>query len=69
MTGVDVVGELTADYALNVDLDDLEETYWIVPELLEFIDHGPGQVAEVRLPSGPKRWVRAETGEWIEIPT
>ena len=31
---------------------------------LEFIDHAPG--SEIRLDGVPKKWIRSDTGEWIE---
>jgi hypothetical protein len=62
-TNVDVIGEVTDDYALHVQPDN-EETkgFWIVPCLLEFIDHAPGTEMIV----GNIRAVRREDGSWEE---
>jgi len=40
--GVEVIGELTSDYAINVFFDDRNESSWFAPALVEFIDHGAG---------------------------
>jgi hypothetical protein len=64
ITCVEVVGELKEDYAVNVFFADRGEGFWFAPELLEFVDHAPGM--EIRLEGVPKKWVRAETGEWVE---
>jgi hypothetical protein len=66
VTRVSVIGQLTDDYAVNVHFDDRKETFWFVPELLEFIDHAVG--TEIRVGGVPKSRVRSETGEWIEKP-
>jgi hypothetical protein len=62
VTGVDVVGEATADYAINVQLDSRDESLWFAPELLEFVDHAPGTEIVI----GNKRLVRSASGEWVE---
>jgi len=67
VTGVDVIGEPEADYAINVFFEVRKKGFWFTPELLEFIDHAPG--TEIRLDGVPKRWIRSETGEWKEIDT
>jgi hypothetical protein len=64
VTKVDVVGELTGDYAINICLDGRDETLWFAPELLEFVDHAPG--TEIVL--GNKRLVRSASGQWVEDP-
>jgi hypothetical protein len=64
VTGVEVLGEVTQDRALNVHLEGRAEPLWFAPELLEFIDHGPG--TEIRLNGIPKKWVRTAAGEWSE---
>jgi hypothetical protein len=51
VTGVTVVGELNADYAVNVQFDGRKETFWFAPELLEFVDGGA-----VEAPKEMKRW-------------
>lgn len=64
VTGVEVIGELSSDYAINVFFDDRDESFWFAPALVEFVDHAPG--TEITVDGVPKKWVRAETGEWIE---
>ena len=64
VTGVEVIGEVREDHAVHVFFDDREEGCWFAPDLLEFVDHAPGM--EVRVEGVPKRWVRSETGEWVE---
>jgi len=61
VTGVEVIGELTEDYALNVQLEQGDD-FWIVPGLLELIDHAPGTVMIV----GNVKTVRQEDGSWEE---
>lgn len=67
VTGVEVIGEVDSDYAINVYFEDRAESFWFAPSLVEFIDHAPG--TEVTLDGVPKKWVRTETGEWREEPT
>ena len=64
VTGVEVIGEVTNDYAVNVMIEAKGEQLWFAPELVEFIDHGAG--AEVRI--GNKHLVRDASGEWSEVP-
>jgi len=61
VTGVEVIGELTDDYALHV-APEQGEGFWIVPSLLEFIDHAPGTGLVV----GDVKAVRQEDGSWKE---
>ena len=61
VTGVEVIGELTDDYALHV-APEQGEGFWIVPSLLEFIDHAPG----TELVVGDVKAVRQEDGSWKE---
>jgi hypothetical protein len=60
VTGVEVVGGAAGDYAINVQLDDRDESLWFAPELLEFVDHAPGTEVVI----GNKRLVRSGSGEW-----
>jgi hypothetical protein len=62
ITGVEVIGEVRDDYAINVVFEERSEDLWFSPELLEFVDHAPGAT----LGSGARRWTRNTTGEWIE---
>lgn len=62
--GIEVIGKLENDFALSVRLEDTADSYWIVPELLELLDHSPGM--EIRLAGVAKKWTRSDGGEWIE---
>ena len=64
VTGVEVVGELESDYAINVFFEDRNESFWFAPSLVEFVDHGPG--TEIARDGVPKKWVRTWNGEWRE---
>ena len=64
VTGVEVIGELTSDYAINVFFEDRDESFWFAPALVEFVDHAPGM--EVTLDGVAKKWVRTETGDCRE---
>ena len=66
VTGVDVIGELTSDYAINVYFEDRDESLWFAPDQLEFVDHGPG--SEITIEGVDKKWTRTESGEWEESP-
>lgn len=63
-TGVEVIGELKSDYAINVHFEERNESLWFAPELLEFVNHAPGTV--ITLKGVPKKWTRTESGEWQE---
>jgi hypothetical protein len=63
VTGVEVIGEVTDDYAVNVMIEARREQLWFAPDLVEFIDHGAG--TEVRI--GNKHLVRDVSGEWSEV--
>jgi hypothetical protein len=52
VTSVKVIGELASDYAVNVMFDGNSETFWFVPELLEFAD----EPLLVEAPKKMKRW-------------
>ena len=67
VTGVQALGTLQSDYAINVSFEDRKESVWLAPELVEFVDHGPG--TEITLEDVPKIWTRDATGEWIEKST
>jgi len=63
VSGVEVLGEITKDFALFVQPDDeAVKGFWIVPDLLEFIDHAPGTEMTV----GNVRAVRQADGSWVE---
>lgn len=62
VAGVQVIGEPSQNLAFSVELDD--RTLWIAPDLLELVNHAPGKV--VVIDAIPKKWVRAESGKWVE---
>ncbi|GAA5506993.1 hypothetical protein [Novipirellula caenicola] len=64
VTGVDVVGVVADDFAINVHFEELDQDYWFAPELLEFVDHGAG--TEIMLDGVPKKWTRTADGGWDE---
>ena len=64
-TGVEVIGELKRDYAINVYFEERKEGFWFAEELIVFIDHGAG--TEVKLDGVPKKWIRTEDGQWKEF--
>jgi hypothetical protein len=64
VTGVEVIGDRRANFAVNVHLEEKGEAYWFAEELIEFLDHAPG--TEIRLEGVPKKWSRSANGEWIE---
>ena len=64
VSGVQVVGTLTGDAALNVFFEESNEGVWLAPELVEFVNHDPGAV--IRLDGVPKQWTRDASGNWVE---
>ena len=65
-TGVEVIGDLASDFAINVYFEDLSQGFWLAPQLLEFIDHAPG--TEMHLDGSPVKSVRQPDGSWVEVP-
>ena len=63
-TNVEVVGTLLSDFAMNVHFDELGRSFWLAPELIEFIDHAPS--TEIRLAGVAKKWTRQADGSWLE---
>src|SRR6266849_11221788 len=61
LTSVEVIGELSSDYAINVYFEERGSSSWFAPELLEFVDYAPG--TEITLRGVPKRWVRSAKDE------
>src|SRR5580704_14574862 len=57
VTGVEVIGDVTDDYAVNVMIEDRHEALWFGPQLIEFVDHAAG--SEIRI--GSKCLVRDES--------
>jgi hypothetical protein len=66
VTNVDVIGELTSDYALNVYFDFLDASYWLPPHMLEFVNHAPG--TEVHVHGSLFKSVRQRDGTWKSVP-
>jgi hypothetical protein len=62
ITGIDVLGECSGDYAVHIYFEDLKRGHWLAPELVEFIDHNPG--TGIRLHGIPVQWTRSADGEW-----
>lgn len=62
VTGVEVVGEMDSDWAINVKFEGRADTIWFAPELLEFVNYAAG--TEITI--GNKRLVRSTSGEWVE---
>ena len=67
VTGVKVIGEIKEDFAVNVYFESRNEGQWFAPDMLEYMDHAAG--TEIRINGVEKKWVRKETGEWIEAET
>ena len=65
VTGIDVIGEMKEDFAVGVYFKELGNALFLVPDLLELIDHSPGMEVEV----ADTKWVRTEQGDWEELPT
>jgi hypothetical protein len=59
---VEVIGNLTEDYAINVFFADEHSSYWFSRDLLEFVNHGAGSEIVV----GTTKLIRAPTGEWTK---
>jgi hypothetical protein len=66
VTGVEVIGDVKDDTAVNVFFTEQNASHWFAPELLEFVDHAPG--TEIRIANSPTKSVRTETGEWRVLP-
>jgi hypothetical protein len=66
VTGVEVIGEVKDDTAVNVFFAEQNASHWFTPDLLEFVDHAPG--TEIRVANSPTKSVRTEDGEWQVLP-
>lgn len=64
VTNIDYIGETEIDYAISVELKENSKIIWATQDLLEFIDHGEGQIIEI----GNKRATRRADGSWKEEP-
>ena len=63
-TGVDVIGGAPDDYALNVNLDSMDQAFWFRPDLVELLHHNAG----LEISAGGIRAIRQGDGSWIETP-
>ena len=63
VTGVEVIGNPSEDYAVSVGIEGLNEQFWFAEDLLEFVNHGAGTTMEI----GGPRFIRDEHGEWREV--
>ncbi|WP_206757905.1 hypothetical protein, partial [Sphingomonas sp. CFBP 13706] len=66
LTGVSVIGSTVDDYAINVQLEEVDEALWFSEELVELIDKGAGTV--ISLDGHDAEWVRLPNGHWEERP-
>ena len=65
-TKVEVIGKLETDYAVNVYFDMLDVSYWLAPQMLEFVGHAAG--TEIHVHGSPFKSVRQPDGTWKDIP-
>ena len=65
-SNVEIVGELTADIAFNVQLEGQSKAIWFAQDLLEFLDNAS---VGTEIVIGNKRLVRSESGEWMDEPS
>ena len=63
VTGVEVIGESTDDFALSVMFDERCEQLWFAPDLVEFLDHAPGMEIQV----GDCHMIRRADGGWDKV--
>ena len=61
-TGVFFAGNTTQDLAIAVQFDELPDSIWFAPELLEFVDHAPA----TRVTIGAKKFKRGADGVWMK---
>jgi hypothetical protein len=64
-TGIDVIGEAEADYAMQVFFEERREEFWFAPSLVELLDHAPG--TEISFKGTAKKWLRSASDEWEEF--
>jgi hypothetical protein len=62
---VTVIGDVTSDYALNVYVDKLDASFWLAPQLLEFVNHAPG--TEVFVHGSLFKSVHQRDGSWKQV--
>jgi hypothetical protein len=61
ISSVEVIGELTIDFALNVHFEEGNDA-WFVPQLVAFVDHAEGTQISI----GESHLIRDAAGEWRE---
>jgi len=65
-SGVAVIGPAPDDFAINVYVKERDESYWLAPEHVEFLDFGAGQ--EFWIKGMPTKSVRRPDGGWDQVP-
>ena len=63
VTGVEVIGDATEDYAIAVIVEGHGQALWFAENLLELVDHQPGTTMRI----GDRLIVRDEHGDWHEV--
>ena len=63
----EIFGNLKEDFAINLQFEDLNESFWFTEELIEHLHNGEG--TEITLDGIDKKWTKGENGEWIEQDT
>jgi hypothetical protein len=63
--GLDAIGSTDADLVFNLYFEDTEEDAWFAPDLVEFVDHGPGLTIEI----ADKKFIRTADGGWMDQDT
>jgi hypothetical protein len=64
-TGIDFLGDHSADCAVCVRIDGLKREVWLSPDLVELVDHAPGTT--VQIGNGPEL-VRGADDTWTAKP-
>lgn len=62
ITNITFIGYTEIDYAISIQLNDTQEILWATQDLVQFVNHGEGQVIEI----GNKRATRRADGSWKE---
>src|SRR5687768_1069956 len=65
-SGVAVIGAAPDDYVVNVYVTERDESYWLAPEHVEFLDFGAGQ--EFWIKGMATKYVRRADGGWDRAP-
>ena len=59
-----IVGSPKEDYAVNVNIEELNKSFWFDADLIEHLDDGQG--TEITLLGIEKKWTKLEDGKWSE---